>query len=105
MPNLRCDSRFVEKPHLQNSLHYEFFLNDSQDKKIVLLELGVGFNTPVVIRFPFEKITKLFPKAVLVRINDQAASVPIEIKDKAIPIQGDLQPIMQDIHSAVHGWR
>jgi hypothetical protein len=95
MPNLRCDNRFVEKPHLKNASSYEAFLNGAYDKKLVLLELGVGFNTPVIIRYPFEQVTSLYPYATLVRINDSAADVPREIADKTICIQGDLLDVMQ----------
>ena len=43
MPNLRCDNRFVEKPHFKNRDTYTGYINSIQEKKIVLLELGVGF--------------------------------------------------------------
>lgn len=48
---------------------YEDFLNDAKDKKVILLELGVGFNTPTIIRFPFEQMTLQNEKWNLVRIN------------------------------------
>ena len=103
MPNLRCDQRFVEKPHLKNAGSYEAFLNGSHDKKLVLLELGVGFNTPVIIRYPFEQVTRLFPHTTLVRINDKAADVPHDIADKAVCIQGDLLDAMQSVSMAANG--
>jgi NAD-dependent SIR2 family protein deacetylase len=102
MPNLRCDNRFVEKPHLHNNSQYLAFVNNSKDKKVVLFELGVGFNTPGIIRFPFEQITSIFPKATLVRINSESAAVPNVIKEKSISIQGDLLPIMQSLCSIVN---
>jgi NAD-dependent SIR2 family protein deacetylase len=97
IPNLRCDYRFVEKPHLHNMKSYEAFIKDSQHKRLVLLELGVGFNTPVIIRYPFERIAESYPSAILVRINDRAAGVPREIEDRAMRIQGDLLTVMREI--------
>lgn len=97
VPNLRCDHRFVEKPHLQNMESYEAFMNGAHNKKTVLLELGVGFNTPTIIRYPFEQVTRLFPYATLIRINDRAAGVPHEIEGKAISIQADLQHVIRSI--------
>lgn len=99
VPNLRCDYSFVEKPHLENMKQYEDFLNDAQDKKLVLLELGVGFNTPFIIRYPFEQMTKLFADTMLVRVNDRAAGVQQDIEDKAVCIQGDLLAVMQGIRT------
>jgi NAD-dependent SIR2 family protein deacetylase len=99
VPNLRCDNRFVEKSHLINAKRYETFLNDSLDKELVLLELGVGFNTPVIIRYPFEQLTRMLSSVTLVRINDMAASVPIEIEGRTISVQADLLTAMRDICS------
>lgn len=70
--HLRIDGTFVETKewHEQSDAYYEF-LNKNQNKKIVFLELGVGFNTPTIIRFPFERLNKILPKATLVRVNKE----------------------------------
>lgn len=72
MMHLRIDGRFVEDAHWhkQSDVYYEF-LNKNQNKNIVLLELGVGFNTPTIIRFPFERLNKMLPKAALIRMNQE----------------------------------
>ena len=50
--NLRCDSYFVEDEEWHEAAdRYADFLEQNKDKKVVLLELGVGFNTPIIIRF------------------------------------------------------
>ena len=54
------------------------------------MELGVGFNTPGMIRHPFQRLTWLWPKAKLIRMNRDYPSVPEKIRDKAIPIGGDI---------------
>lgn len=101
VPNLRCDYSFVEKPHIHNMKSYEDFVGDSRGKRLVLLELGVGFNTPVIIRYPFERIAASYPGAMLVRINDRAAGVPREIEDRAIGIQGDLLKVIRKVMVAI----
>lgn len=88
--NLRKDAFFVEDEHwfyLQKE--YDQFIASYQDKKIVFLELGVGFNTPGIIRFPFEEMTRRFLNATLIRVNDRYFDLAFEIQDKAIFIQED----------------
>ena len=68
--NLRCDDTFVEDTHWhQQALRYQEFVEQASIKRLLLLELGVGFNTPVIIRFPFERMAAQFPQTTLVRFN------------------------------------
>ena len=68
--NLRCDDTFVEDSHWhQQAQRYSDFVRTASDKRLLLLEFGVGFNTPVIIRFPFEQMASHFPDATLVRFN------------------------------------
>ena len=68
--NLRCDDTFVEDDnwHHQASC-YTDFVRHAADKRLLLLEFGVGYNTPVIIRFPFERMAAQFPQTTLVRFN------------------------------------
>lgn len=53
--NLRKDAYFVQDDNwYKQNKAYNNFIDNIKDKKVVLLELGVGFNTPIIIRFPFE---------------------------------------------------
>ena len=68
--NLRCDDTFVEDAHWhEQAQRYSDFVSMAHDKRLLLLEFGVGFNTPVIIRFPFEQMAAQFPDATLVRFN------------------------------------
>lgn len=68
-PNLRCDDTFVEdESWLQQARRYQAFVRKAQCHQLVLLELGVGFNTPAIIRFPFERLAQL-PNVALIRFN------------------------------------
>ena len=69
-PNLRCDNTFVEdKRWHQQAEAYQNFVEKAWKKRLVLLEFGVGFNTPAIIRFPFEQMAATFSHCVLVRFN------------------------------------
>ncbi len=81
----------------EHSNNYEKFINDNKNKKVLFLELGAGFNTPGIIRYPFEDLTYKLPNAFLIRINDKYASVPNDIEDKAIGIQDDINNIINEI--------
>jgi NAD-dependent SIR2 family protein deacetylase len=59
VPNLRKDETFVDEPHLVNRPRYQRFLEAAAGKKVVLLELGVGFNSPGALRYPFEQLIAL----------------------------------------------
>ena len=68
--NLRCDDTFVEDAHWhQQARRYQEFVQQASTHRLLLLELGVGFNTPVIIRFPFEHMAAQFPQTTLVRFN------------------------------------
>jgi len=97
VPNLRCDDTFVQTPHMKILPAFEKFIQDSAGKNTVLIELGVGYNTPGVIRYPFEKITQKQTEARLIRVNKAYADVPKEIEDKSISIQADLARALSDI--------
>lgn len=69
-PNLRCDDTFVEDNHwhLQAQCCQDF-IGKAQGKRLLLLEFGVGFNTPAIIRFPFERMAAQLPDTRLIRFN------------------------------------
>lgn len=96
MPNLRCDDRFIEKPHMINIDDYHKFIDNAVKYNLLLIELGVGFNTPGIIRFPFEKITQYGKNTYFIRININDASVPTEIASKSIEIQENIQKVLLD---------
>jgi len=68
--NLRCDDTFVEDSHWhRQAQRYSDFVRTASAKRLLLLEFGVGFNTPVIIRFPFEQMAAQFQDTTLVRFN------------------------------------
>lgn len=96
--NLRKDAFFVEDEHWHTQdYRYEQFINDNKDKKLLLIELGVGFNTPSIIRFPFENMTLRFKNTTLIRVNNQFPELAFEIQDKAILINDDCSSFIKKV--------
>ena len=89
--NLRCDDLFVEDEAWHEAVdRYAEFLEEVKGKNVVLLELGVGFNTPIIIRFPFEKMVRENASYSLIRLNMDEAVVPESFGARAIGIGGDM---------------
>ena len=100
--NLRCDNYFVEDEAWHEAAdRYAGFLEQHKDKKVVLLELGVGFNTPIIIRFPFEKMVRENSSYSLIRLNMDEAVVPESFGERAIGIGGDMAKVITDIRGKV----
>lgn len=96
--NLRCDQYFVEDEHWHEAAgRYGAFLERTKDKNVVLLELGVGFNTPVIIRFPFEKLMRERENWSLIRMNLGEAVVPESFGRRAAGIDMDIEIGIADI--------
>ena len=84
--NIRVDNTFVEdeKWTEMHNNYSRYLENVDEDKNIVFLELGVGFNTPSIIRYPFEQMTYDNPNTTLIRLNRSSAQAIPENKDKTI---------------------
>ena len=96
--NLRKDENFVQDEHwYEMSQRYDEFLNKIQNKNVVLLEIGVGFNTPGIIRFPFEQMTANNVKTTLIRINKEYPLPMLEIRNRTISFDEDTNKIIEDL--------
>ncbi|MDE7258738.1 MAG: Sir2 silent information regulator family NAD-dependent deacetylase [Lachnospiraceae bacterium] len=89
--NLRADDTFVQdEGWYQAAERYETFLRRHRDTKVLFLELGVGYNTPGIIKYPFWQMTAGNSKAVYACINYGEAVCPHEIEKQSICIDGDI---------------
>ena len=96
--NLRADDTFVEDEGWTKAAgRYEDFLNENKDGNIVFLELGVGGNTPGIIKYPFWKMTYANPKAVYICINKGEAEVPGEIEKQSICVNNDIYEVLKSL--------
>ena len=96
--NLRCNDTFVEDEGWKRAAgRYEDFLNKNKEGKIVFLELGVGGNTPGIIKYPFWNMTYANPQATYICINKGEAAVPREIEKQSICVNGDIWEICSNL--------
>lgn len=96
--NLRADDTFVQdEGWYLAARRYEMFLEEHRDKKVLFLELGVGYNTPGIIKYPFWKMTMENPEAVYACINYGEAYVPEEIAKRSICINADIGEALKQL--------
>ena len=94
--NLRADDSFVEDEgwHRASDAYYEF-LRRHENLHVLYLELGVGANTPVIVKYPFWQMTMVNDKAIYACINYGEAFCPGEIKDRSICIDADIGEVLK----------
>lgn len=96
--NLRCDDTFVQDEGWYAAQgRYTDFLRRHEGMRVLYLELGVGANTPGIIKYPFWKMTAQNPRANYVCINYQGAYAPPEIRDSALCIEDDIDKVLNDV--------
>ena len=96
--NLRADDTFVEDAGWHTAAErYSEFLRRHEGQKILFLELGVGGNTPVIIKYPFWRYTAQNPKATYACINYGEAFAPNEIAKRSICIDSDIGAVLEKL--------
>ena len=93
--NLRADDKFVEDEGWHVAAEcYSDFLRRHEGVRILLLELGVGYNTPGIIKYPFWRLTAQNRKAVYACVNFGEAFCPQEIEKQSICIKKDIEQVL-----------
>jgi NAD-dependent SIR2 family protein deacetylase len=96
--NLRADDTFVQDEGWDEAAErYSQFLYRHKNTKILFLELGVGYNTPGIIKYPFWRMVHEWPNALYACLNYDYARAPKEITDKSICIPGDIAPVLEQL--------
>ena len=96
--NLRSDNSFVEDPGWHSaSERFSEFIGAHKKEDILFLEIGVGQNTPGIIKYNFWRWTASFPKAIYACLNYGEAYAPPQIKNKAICIDGDCGDVIKEL--------
>jgi len=99
IPNIRIGNNFVEKPWIKNYAKLNELISVCKGKNILLLELGVGVNTPGIIRYPFEQLTIQRKNTTLFRINLNMNHLTLLGKaDNAVQIQADIGTILSMVN-------
>ena len=78
---------------------YQEFVQQASTHRLLLLELGVGFNTPVIIRFPFERMAAQFPQTTLVRFNRDYPQLTTEGVNNYMAFTEELTEVMPRVVS------
>ena len=93
--NLRSDDKFVEDEGWHRAAErYQSFLRTRENEKILFLELGVGYNTPIIIKYPFWQMAAKKPNATYACVNKGQAICPSEIRHKSICINDDISSVI-----------
>lgn len=96
--NLRADDTFVEDEGWHEaSQRYSQFLQRHRNTGTLFLELGVGYNTPVIIKYPFWQMTMENPRAVYACLNKGEAYTPEVIAEKSICINADISEVIHQL--------
>ena len=96
--NLRSDDSFVENDGWRKASEaYSDYLMEHQRDHVLYLELGVGSNTPVIIKYPFWQMTAENPKSLYACINYGEAYCPKQIEKQSICIDGDIGSVLQTL--------
>lgn len=101
--NLRCDDTFVQDEGWYAAANrYDDFIRRHKDLHILFLELGVGYNTPGIIKYPFWQMTAQNKQATYACINHGEAIAPSEIREQSICINGDIGQTLDKLQGAYH---
>ena len=102
--NLRADDTFVEDEGWHAAAgRYRDFLEAHQMGKVLYLELGVGENTPVIIKYPFWRRTYANPDATYVCVNYGEAYTHQDIRDSSILMDADVDQVLKDLLGGKNG--
>ncbi|MCD8317322.1 MAG: hypothetical protein LUB61_07990 [Eggerthellaceae bacterium] len=105
--NLRADETFVEDEGWHRAAqNYSDFLKEHLDDSVLFLELGVGYNTPGIIKYPFWQKTYDSPKNVYACVNMDPTYIPPGIDERSVSVRADLKAIidaLQKLHSESSG--
>lgn len=96
--NLRADDKFVEDEGWHSAAQrYSDFLRRHGNTTVLFLELGVGYNTPVIIKYPFWRMTAANQRATYACINLGEAICPQEIAPRSICIGGEIEAVLDNL--------
>ena len=96
--NLRADDKFVEDEGWHAAAdNYEKFLKSCEGSKTLLLELGVGMNTPVIIKFPFWKAAASHENFRYACLDLRPVRAPFDFGERAVYIAGDMAKTLKEL--------
>ena len=98
-PNSYKSEKYNESGYMSQWEYYNKWLQGSLNKKLLILELGEGFNIPNIIRWPFERIAYLNHKAKFYRVNEIFPQLDEKIGEKGVPMHINTREFLRDFDS------
>ena len=96
--NLRCDDTFVEDEGWHAAAErYAQFLRTRGGQRVLFLELGVGYNTPGIIKYPFWQMTAKNERAVYACVNRDEAVTMRGLEDRSILLDADIAEVLREL--------
>jgi len=96
--HLRVDDTFVEDDHWhRQARRYSDFVQEASQSNLLLLEFGIGYNTPGIIRLPFEQMAQRFPNTTLVRFNRDNPEPYLQDLPRFITFTEDIPEILNQL--------
>ena len=95
--NVRCAHWFVDTPWEQGRMAWQEWQRNTIRSRVVAIDIGSGFNTPMWVRWPLEEITTRNPKNTLIRLNRDQPEVPKEIEDQSIQFRESPEVVLKAI--------
>ncbi|MEK8026852.1 hypothetical protein [Pseudaquabacterium rugosum] len=92
--NVRIDGYFIEQPHAESGQRLARWLADQQARRLLILEIGAGFNTPSVIRWPCEGLAARRPNTKLARLNLTHSALQSPLGERGLSITGDAGEVL-----------
>ena len=92
--NVRIDNTFIESPYAEGRENLAKWVGRNKAKKVLLLEIGAGYNTPVVIRYPMESLAHQLQNTTFVRINDKYSEIDERINSEKLSLNIDVKKIV-----------
>lgn len=98
--NLRSDDTFVEDEGWHAAAdRYQGFVRRHQGSRLLLLELGVGGNTPVIIKYPFWRMAAESPHATYACVNLGEACAPAEIAERSVLLDASAADVVDGLRA------
>ncbi len=100
--NLRADDTFTEDEGWHAACaRYEAFLSENENKRVLFLELGVGMNTPGIIKYPFREMTARNQKSAYVCVNRELLYAPKEIAERSLLLSEDIADVIDALKTDI----
>jgi NAD-dependent SIR2 family protein deacetylase len=94
--NVRVDASFIDDHLRPAGKALASWLESGQDEPLLILEIGAGFSTPTVVRFPLERLARALPDARFVRINRDHPAIPAVLQSRGLSIGADIASVLAE---------